>query len=148
MSFFGKLIGAGIGETVKGIGEGVGTLAKDLRSAITGEISPESKAKLEELAERGEQLSQQGQMAVNKVEAAHRSIFVAGWRPFIGWVCGVALGWNYVMHPILLWVLTFSNVQNTPPKLTMTELFPVVLGMLGLGAYRSFEKKHNVEGNR
>lgn len=148
MSFFGKLIGAGVGESVKGISEGIGSLAKDLRSAITGELPPEKRAQLEMLAQKGDQLANQGQMEVNKIEAAHSSIFIAGWRPFVGWVCGVALAWNYVMHPILLWILTFSNISTQPPKLSMTELFPVVLGMLGLGAYRSYEKKHDAESNR
>lgn len=148
MSFLSNIFGPAIGETVKGIGEGVGTLAKDLRTAITGEISPDKRAKLEELAARAESMAMQGQTAINKIEAGHKSIFVAGWRPFIGWVCGVALAWNYVVHPMLLWVLTFTQIQTQPPKLSMTELFPVVLGMLGLGAYRSYEKKHNVEHRR
>lgn len=148
MSFLSNIFGPAIGETVKGIGEGVGTLAKDLRTAITGEISPDKRAELEELAARAESMAMQGQTAINKIEAGHKSIFVAGWRPFIGWVCGVALAWNYVVHPMLLWVLTFTQIQTQPPKLSMTELFPVVLGMLGLGAYRSYEKKHNVEHRR
>ena len=148
MSFLSKMFAPAIGETVKGIGEGVATLATGLRSAITGELPASVRGKLEELALLGEQIANRSQTEVNKIEAGSKSLFVAGWRPFIGWTCGVALAWNYVAHPILLWVLTFSEITNTPPKLSMTELFPVVLGMLGLGAYRTYEKKQGVEHKR
>lgn len=148
MGFLKNIFGTAIGETVKGISQGVGSLATSLRSAITGELPPATRAELEKLALQAESLANQSQVEINKLEAGHKSIFVAGWRPFIGWVCGVALAWNYIAHPMLLWVLTFTEIQTAPPKLSMTELFPVVIGMLGLGAYRSYEKRHNVESNR
>ena len=148
MSLWSKIFAPMVGQTVKDVASGVGGLAKDIRSAITGEMSPESKAKLEELAQRGDQIAQQGQVEINKLEAGHKSIFVAGWRPFIGWVCGFAIAWNYLIHPLLSWVLVFTDIQATPPKLSMTELFPVIIGMLGLGVYRTYEKAKKVEGNR
>ena len=148
MSLWTKLFAPVVGQTVKDVASGVGSLAKDLRSAITGEMPPEARAKLEELAARGDQLAQKGQVEINKIEAGHKSVFVAGWRPFIGWVCGLSLAWNFIFHPILLWVLTFANVQSQPPKLSAAELMPVVLGMLGLGVYRTYEKAKGVENKR
>lgn len=79
------------------------------------------------------------QIGVNKQEAAHKSIFVAGWRPFIGWVCGIALANNYLVAP---YVTAFTEV--VVPSLSLGELMPVLLGMLGLGAYRSWEKGKGV----
>lgn len=117
MSFLSNIFGPAIGETVKGIGEGVGTLAKDLRTAITGEISPDKRAELEELAARAESMAMQGQTAINKIEAGHKSIFVAGWRPFIGWVCGVArLGIMWCIlcfYGFLLLLKSKPNLRNS-----------------------------------
>jgi len=80
------------------------------------------------------------QVALNKVEASHRSVFVAGWRPFIGWVCGFALAWHFMFYDIAAWLATvFEGPQ--PPALNGTEtLITVVLSLLGLGGMRTFEK--------
>ena len=80
------------------------------------------------------------QLGVNKVEAAHRSMFVAGWRPFIGWTCGVALAYSYVLQPILVFALAQSGHLMELPRMDLTELTPVLMGMLGLGGLRTFEK--------
>lgn len=83
----------------------------------------------------------QGQLAVNQVEAASSSTFVAGWRPFIGWVCGAACAWNWIGLPItkaLLLVLGGPALTLSPADLT--EMLPVLMGMLGLGALRTTEK--------
>ena len=82
------------------------------------------------------------QIELNKVEAGHRSIFVAGWRPFIGWVCGFALLWHFILFDFLTWVTVnfFPHVTNIP-QLTGTEtLVTVLLSLLGLGAMRTAEK--------
>jgi len=90
----------------------------------------------------------QGQLEINKQEAAHPSIFVAGWRPFIGWVCGVALVWNFIIQPLLLWVAWMMPElgidMSTAPKLDSGELMTVLLGMLGLGGLRTYEKRLGV----
>jgi hypothetical protein len=90
----------------------------------------------------------QGQLEINKVEAQHGSIFVAGWRPAVGWICGIALGWNFVVHPMLLWVaFVFPDVPvdlSTAPQLDTGELMTVLLGMLGLGGLRTYEKRVGV----
>lgn len=81
------------------------------------------------------------QAELNKVEAAHRSVFVAGWRPFIGWVCGLALFYNFVARDLLAWTILNTGLQaSMPPDLAMDELLTVLLGMLGLGAFRTVEK--------
>lgn len=84
------------------------------------------------------------QLDINKTEAAHRSIFVAGWRPFIGWSCGVALAWNYIAQPILVFSLAQTGNLVELPALDMSQMMPVLMGMLGLGGLRTFEKYKSV----
>ena len=82
------------------------------------------------------------QIELNKIEAGHRSIFVAGWRPFIGWVCGFALLWHFILFDLLTWITVnfFPHVTEIP-QLTGTEtLVTVLLSLLGLGAMRTAEK--------
>ena len=82
------------------------------------------------------------QIELNKIEAGHRSIFVAGWRPFIGWVCGLALLWHFILFDLLSWTTVnhFPHVTELP-ELTGTEtLVTVLLSLLGLGAMRTAEK--------
>ena len=89
-----------------------------------------------------------GQLEINKTEAQHTSIFVAGWRPFIGWVCGIALVWNFIVQPLLLWIAWMMPElgidMSTAPKLDSDELMTVLLGMLGLGGLRTYEKRLSV----
>jgi hypothetical protein len=80
------------------------------------------------------------QLEINKTEAAHRSIFVAGWRPFIGWSCGFALAYTYVVQPIAVFALAQTGYLIDLPTLSMSEMMPVLMGMLGLGGLRTFEK--------
>ena len=74
---------------------------------------------------------------LNKAEAKHRSIFVAGWRPAIGWVGALILFFNYLVAPILIWVFPDTN----PPTLDLDALWPVITGMLGIAGMRSYDKK-------
>lgn len=83
------------------------------------------------------------QIEVNKQEAAHKSLFVAGWRPFIGWTCGVAMANNFIAMPYIA-VLFGVDV----PVLELSEMMPVLMGLLGLGAYRSYEKVKGVARNQ
>lgn len=80
------------------------------------------------------------QLEINKAEASHRSIFVAGWRPFIGWSCGLALAYTYVAQPIAVFALAQTGYLIDLPTLSMSEMMPVLMGMLGLGGLRTFEK--------
>ena len=80
----------------------------------------------------------QGQLEINKVEAASPSVFVSGWRPFIGWVCGAACAWNWVGLPLLRMYVPDLTPAN------LTEMMPVLMGLLGLGALRTVEKINGV----
>jgi len=85
------------------------------------------------------------QIELNKIEAQHRSIFVAGWRPFIGWVCGLALFYNFILRDIISWLIKIYDPTLTPaPELAMQHLITVLMGMLGLGGLRTFEKVKGV----
>ena len=84
------------------------------------------------------------QLEVNKEEARSRNIFVAGWRPFVGWTCGMALAYTYVIQPILIFGLAHFGYWVDLPPLDMSTMMPVLLGMLGLGGLRSFEKYKGV----
>ena len=83
------------------------------------------------------------QIDTNKTEAATGNMFIGGWRPFIGWTCGVAVGYQYVLHPILAWY-AMSNSLPTPPTVPSDDLFELVMLMLGVAGLRTFEKVKNV----
>lgn len=80
------------------------------------------------------------QIEVNKMEAQHTSLFVAGWRPAIGWICVIGLGYNFLLYPMMTWLVAVLGAEFTPPPLLSENLMELVMGMLGLGALRSFEK--------
>ena len=102
---------------------------KDEKNRIAFELST--------LAERHANELAKGQLEVNKVEAASKSLFVAGWRPCIGWVCALGLFYNTILSNILgIWVEV--------PEIDTTLLVPVMMGMLGIGAMRTVEKVKGV----
>ncbi len=85
------------------------------------------------------------QIEVNKTEAQHKSVFVAGWRPFIGWTCGTALAYNFILRPIAQSIAFYAGVDlSNAPELDITELMTILGGMLGLSTLRSFEKSKGV----
>ena len=109
------------------------------------------KAKLELQEKVMEWAAQQdvSQIQVNQEEAKSSSVFVAGWRPAIGWICGAALGWTYVAQPLLGWIVTtVCTLKHIAvpvlPTLDLGELMPLLMGMLGLAGMRSFEKVQGV----
>ncbi len=79
------------------------------------------------------------QLQVNAMEAQHQSIFVAGWRPFVGWICGLAFAFSTMIHPMLAWYGR-SRGWPAPPTLDADLMLYVLGGMLGLGGFRSLEK--------
>lgn len=92
----------------------------------------------------------QGQLEINKEQAKHSSVFVAGARPFIMWVCGFALMWQFLLEPMATWaLLAFAQPEEVPPfpELDMGPLMTLLLGMLGLGGLRTYEKRLGVERN-
>ena len=86
-----------------------------------------------------------GQIAVNQVEASSPSLFVAGWRPFVGWICGFAFAFKFVLGPLVSMLLTASGHPVELPVMDFTEMSTILLGMLGLGALRTVEKVKKVE---
>ena len=84
------------------------------------------------------------QIEVNKVEAQHRTVFVAGWRPFTGWVCATALAYHFILEPVIVFILALYNIQLTLPQFDMGSLLTVLMGMLGLGGLRTYEKKQGL----
>ena len=87
----------------------------------------------------------QGQLKINEKEAQHASIFVAGWRPAIGWICGSALGWNFIIQPVVSWGAFIYGIDlEGMPTLDTGELTTILLGMLGLGGLRTYEKRLGV----
>lgn len=107
----------------------------------------DAKLKLMAMAQNGElaQLDADlkmatGQIEVNKVEAANQSLFVSGWRPAIGWVCGAAFAFKFVLGPLAVVLMAMSGHQITLPTFDFTEMSTILLGMLGLGGLRTVEK--------
>ena len=85
------------------------------------------------------------QIEVNKVEASNPSVFVSGWRPFCGWICGTALAYNFIAQPILVYALVIYNpFLEAPPAIDLAPLMTVLMGMLGLGGLRTYEKTQGV----
>ncbi len=104
----------------------------------------EALLELEKLRQSGELQQIMGQLDVNKTEAAHPDRFVAGWRPFIGWVCGSALAWHYVGSGLLVWLLALAGKPTIMPTVDLGDLIVILLGMLGLGGLRTAEKVKGV----
>jgi len=130
MSFIAKLFGGGT--------KGIGQLAKDIREAVKGkELDPN--AQLEMAAKLAEV-----QTKINEAEASHRSVFVAGWRPFIGWVCGIGLGYAVFLEPLLRFTFTVKGWAVDFPEINTNVTMQVLLGMLGLAGARSYEKKNKL----
>lgn len=96
------------------------------------------------LAERQAHEIAKAQIEVNKAEAGSSSLFVSGWRPAVGWVCVSGLGFNFLVVPLGNFYLSVTNQQILIPTLDLSQMMPVLLGMLGLGAYRTFEKAKGV----
>ena len=85
-----------------------------------------------------------GQLGVNQAEAANANVFVAGWRPFIGWVCGSGLAFQFLLAPLLTWGTHLAGKMTDVPSLDMGTLMTLLLGMLGLGGMRTMEKLNGV----
>ena len=99
------------------------------------------------LAERQSHEIAKAQIEVNEREADHQSLFVSGWRPAVGWICCIGLGCNYLFIPMANFVLVIGDSSVTVPALDLSEMMPVLLGMLGLGGLRSWEKTRGVARN-
>lgn len=105
---------------------------------------PAAKAEAEAALRQSLQQWDEQQNKVNAIEAQSNSLFVAGWRPCVGWVCCAALAWTYIAQPMLAFALAQMGYLTVLPRLDMGEMMPILLGMLGLGGLRSWEKTKGV----
>jgi hypothetical protein len=108
----------------------------DERNRLAHEIST--------MAERHAQELAKAQIEVNKAEAQHRSMFVSGWRPAVGWVCVTGMGFNFIVVPLGNFISGIYGLDTNIPTLDLSQMMPVLMGMLGLGAMRSFEKSKGI----
>ena len=109
---------------------------KDQKAALAHEISTMSEKHALELAK--------GQMDINKVEASNANLFVSGWRQFIGWTCGLGMFGNFITIPFANFALALLDIEITIPLVPLETMMPVLMGILGLGAMRTYEKKTGV----
>ena len=130
-----------LGDVIREIGGVVRELVPDADKRMDIQVRL---AELADQADARETQLLQGQLEVNKEEARNSNVFVAGWRPAIGWVCATALGWTWVAAPLLQWGASLNGVQTTIPALDPNAMFPIVLAMLGVSASRTYEKVQGV----
>ena len=121
---------------------GVGAVA-DLVNTAINRIWPD-KSDQEKQAIAAAVMVVQGQIDINKEEAKSPSVFVSGWRPFIGWICGLACAWNWIGLKIALFIAAYSGHALNMQPADISEMMPVLLGMLGLGGLRTAEKINGV----
>ncbi len=128
---------------------GIGALA-DLANGIIGRIWPDAtesdKQKMTmALAELDAQKTLlQGQLSTNAVEAANPSLFVSGWRPAVGWICVLILLYQYIIYPLLLWIIVFYPSLSPPTPVVSEVIWQLLFGLLGLAGLRTAEKVKGV----
>lgn len=126
-----------IGDIIKEVGSTVRELIPDADKRLELDI------RLAELASQAEQRETElllQQMEVNKEEARNSNLFVAGWRPAIGWVCAGSLGWTWVFAPLLQWGAGLFGIDTSLPALDPNAMYPIVTAMLGISLSRTVEK--------
>lgn len=147
---------SGILANAKSIGDGIHSILTGIRAAVTGkEIIDATKmaeieAKMAEIQMKVEELQRaadNAQMEINKIEAASPSRFVSGWRPAAGWLCVTGLAWQVFIWPAWVWAAKLFAVPE-PPTIDTAVLITLLFGMLGLGAYRTYERKQGVERDK
>ena len=131
----------GISSVVESVGKVIGDL----------HTSDKERMELELESKRIDQAIDLGQMEVNKVEAANQNLFVAGWRPAIGWIGAGAMFYQFLLYPLLVWAWVWFQAEGyvpkevkPPPMLDTDALWVILSGMLGIAGMRSFEKSRGV----
>ena len=125
MNFLTKMIGGSLAETAKGVADVVDKFVE----------TPDEKAAFKTVMAKLAQEPGLAQVELNKIGAAHRSIFVAGWRPFIGWICGLGLAFAFLINPLIQW---WAGIEG--PELPLDIMMELIIGMLGLAGLRTVEK--------
>lgn len=127
--------------------KGDGSVIREVGEVIDKNFT--SKRELEEKAMEIAAEQMKAQTDINKVEASHPSIFVAGWRPAIGWVGAAALAYSFILRDLFCYMLAIWSPETAcPPALQMDELVWIVTSMLGIGAMRSYDKSKKVDTKR
>jgi len=136
--------------------------AFNLGQTVIEKLFPDANKRAEEMRKL-EELKQKGDLAelnayvqlmlaqinVNAEQAKSKQFFVAGSRPFIIWICGFGLAFQYILHPFLIWIWSFAMMEGSPPEpLDMSAMMPLLLGLLGLGGMRSFDKTKGTQTDR
>ena len=112
----------------------------DTKAKLAHEVATMAQNHAQELAK--------AQLEGNKVEAAHKSLFVSGWRPAVGWVCVLGMFGNFITIPFSNFVLALFGLDIVIPLVPLETMMSVLMGMLGLGAMRSYEKKNAVHRDK
>ena len=102
--------------------------------------TPEQRAKAERARHEIARLPALKQIEGRIAEAIEPSLFVAGWRPTIGWICALALAWAFLLQPVAVWVVTTFGLGVAVPAVVTDHLLEMVLAMLGIAGLRTFEK--------
>ena len=105
------------------------------------------KAKLDQEMKMAFHEANLAQIELNKEEAKSSSLFVSGWRPFVGWTCGVALAYHFILEPFIKFIVVINGVNVELPTFDFSQLSSILMGMLGLGGLRTYEKMKKVERN-
>ena len=106
---------------------------KDQKAALAHEIAT--------MGQKHAQEAMLAQLEINKAEAASGSLFKGGWRPFVGWTCGIAFAYHFVLQPLLIFIFAYIGLETPDlPQFDVGTLLPVLGGMLGIGGLRSYEK--------
>ena len=126
------------------IGQVIGRVVPDQAAAT------DAKLRLAEMVQRGELADLEadvklasGQLEINRAEAGSGRLFVAGWRPAVGWICAIALGYQFLLRPLLAWASMIYSIP-VPPELDLATLLTLLFGLLGLGTLRTVEKGFGV----
>ncbi len=135
MGLFGKVLGVAASDAVSALGNVFDKLFTTSEERLAAE------AVMAKIRQQPALL----QAEINKIEAGHRSIFVAGWRPFIGWVCGIGFMWAFIGHPLFEWIVVLAQIHVTPPKILTDNMMELVLALLGLGTLRTYEKTRGLD---
>jgi len=123
------------------LGDGIGKAADGVASAIDRFVeTPEEKKAAELLLMKVQQEPDKWQAEINKVEAGHRTLFVAGWRPGVGWICVFSLAWGWIIAPICQFIFP----ERPMPGIEIGQAVSLVMALLGMGALRSYEKKNEI----